>query len=604
MFPHKKPITDPVAIIGAGAAGLRIAMMLKHLGIPYRVYEASERFGGRIFTYHFKKREGETKSTQNYFDVGAMRFPDNAANARTFDLFKELEITKEGGSGGKLLPYHLSTDDNILLFNDIKKTVAEINEKPLEDHFNDGVSKGGLVPDEYIKKTYVKPNKDKDKLYGVDACLGATFEPYKFLLARDYKLGWELLMQHDSRSTRAHLLDIMRYPAEVVQWMETRDSGTNAYDDAFTESIIDSLEFDYPTGYAESGNPETKDVEWSCIEGGTEVLTKAMYKSLGEEPPVYTSHQVTSISKTIGLDGKTAMEVTIPGHASLLPTKYSHVVSTVSLSCLRTINLAGCALDYNQKTALRSLKYGTGVKVGIKFKTRWWQGKSFKKQGGSSKTDRQSRVVVYPNYGIDGDADSPGVLIATYTWNQDAFRFGALVDPKDWGGNQEVDSASLHPDRPRTASEEFLLNQIYDDLAEIHGQSAGWYRKQTLDYYAYDWYHNRYTMGGYAFFGPGQFSDLYLEITKPAADGYLHFGGEAASCHHAWVAGALDSAWRCVWEILAKDGTQEQKQEFQTKYGAKKEFDNAETATLQYYRGVYANSLEKPGGNKGTFHYP
>ena len=300
------------------------------------------------------------------------------------------------------------------------------------------------VPDEYIKKKYVKPNGDV--LYGVDALLGATFEPYKFLLVRDYKLGWELLMQHDSRSTRAHLLDIMRYPAEVVQWMETRDSGTNAYDDAFTEvgiaahhrrgykltflqSIMDSLEFDYPTGYTDS-SPESREIKWWCIEGGTEVLTKAMYKSLGKNPPVYTSQQVTSVSKINQSDGKFGMEITVPGFASLLPvpgpapllpTKYSHVVSTVSLSCLRTINLAGCTLDYNQKVALQSLKYGTGVKVGIKFKTRWWQKKTFKKQGGSSKTDRQSRVVVYPNYGIEGDADSPGVLIATYTWYASAF---------------------------------------------------------------------------------------------------------------------------------------------------------------------------------------
>ena len=105
------------AIIGAGPAGLRTAMMLKHLKIPYVVLEASERYGGRVYTYHFKKLEGEPATTQNYFDVGAMRFPENAANERTFELFKELGITKEGGTGGKLLPYHLSTDDNILLFN-------------------------------------------------------------------------------------------------------------------------------------------------------------------------------------------------------------------------------------------------------------------------------------------------------------------------------------------------------------------------------------------------------------------------------------------------------------------------------------------------------
>ena len=175
------------------------------------------------------------------------------------------------------------------------------------------------------------------------------------------------------------------------------------------------MEFDYPTGYVE-GDPTPGEVEWWCIEGGTEVLTKAMFKSLGDKPFVQTSQQVSSVSKRKGEDGSTHMEVTIPGLASLLPTKYSHVVSTVSLACLRAINLAGCGLDYNQKTALRSLRYGTGVKVGIKFKTRWWQGEASKKQGGSSKTDRQSRVVVYPNYGLDDPADTPGVLIATYTW--------------------------------------------------------------------------------------------------------------------------------------------------------------------------------------------
>ncbi len=114
---HAKRTIDPVAIIGAGVAGLRVAMILKHLGIPYVVFEASERYGGRVYTHHFKREEGEPASSQSYFDVGAMRFPDNAANARTFELFEELGITKEGGSGGKLLPYHLGTDNNILLFN-------------------------------------------------------------------------------------------------------------------------------------------------------------------------------------------------------------------------------------------------------------------------------------------------------------------------------------------------------------------------------------------------------------------------------------------------------------------------------------------------------
>jgi NADPH-dependent 2,4-dienoyl-CoA reductase/sulfur reductase-like enzyme len=47
--------TLPVCILGAGAAGLYIAMMLDSLGINYDLMEGSGRTGGRIFTYHFPK---------------------------------------------------------------------------------------------------------------------------------------------------------------------------------------------------------------------------------------------------------------------------------------------------------------------------------------------------------------------------------------------------------------------------------------------------------------------------------------------------------------------------------------------------------------------
>lgn len=107
----------PVAIVGGGVTGLRVAMMLETLQIPYKLFEVSERIGGRAFTYHFKHNDDEASTTQNYFDVGAMRFPDNAVNASLFALFAELHFTKHGREGNKLIPYHLQSPDNILLFN-------------------------------------------------------------------------------------------------------------------------------------------------------------------------------------------------------------------------------------------------------------------------------------------------------------------------------------------------------------------------------------------------------------------------------------------------------------------------------------------------------
>ena len=42
----------------------------------------------------------------------------------------------------------------------------------------------------------------------------------------------------------------------------------------------------------------------------------------------------------------------------------------------------------------------------------------------------------------------------------------------------------------------------------------------------------KFFLGAFALFGPGQFSNLYPEVTKPVG-GLLHFAGEAASVHHA-----------------------------------------------------------------------
>jgi len=55
------PTADlPVAIIGAGMAGLYTAMIFESLKIPYQIIDADtpERVGGRVFTHYFSDKEG------------------------------------------------------------------------------------------------------------------------------------------------------------------------------------------------------------------------------------------------------------------------------------------------------------------------------------------------------------------------------------------------------------------------------------------------------------------------------------------------------------------------------------------------------------------
>ena len=241
-------------------------------------------------------------------------------------------------------------------------------------------------------------------------------------------------------------------------------------------------------------------------------------------------------------DGEVRMRVTYENDKGLSSTReYPHVISTVPLGCLQTIDTDGAELLYSQREAIRSLQYDASTKIGIKFEKRWWQdptvmGKSRTIHGGQSNTDLPIRVCVYPSYGLDCP-DAPGVLLASYTWAQDARRFGSLAQ-----GNN-------------TPSEKELLKITLDNLEKIH-QIPKEKFGNVLDYKVHAFYNDPYTRGAFALFGPGQFgtandkTSLFSSLKAPAAKGRLHIAGEATSVHHAWVLGALNSAWRAVYNVL------------------------------------------------------
>lgn len=177
-----------VGIVGAGAAGLFTALALDwindtirrykgagKLKIEYEILEAAskDRFGGRLFTHHFSK-----DGTHDYYDVGAMRFPDNEVMSRyarrikiyhfqqnqltqkrSFRLFDYLDI-KKGALGERtnvkdwpvLIPYYLSDEDKVCpsYFNNIQKTGSPWNNKLDIDPFelNEGVAVDKRIPDE------------------------------------------------------------------------------------------------------------------------------------------------------------------------------------------------------------------------------------------------------------------------------------------------------------------------------------------------------------------------------------------------------------------------------------------------------------------------
>ena len=158
--------------------------------------------------------------------------------------------------------------------------------------------------------------------------------------------------------------------------------------------------------------------------------------------------------------------------------QFSHVISTIPLPVLRTINLSEADLSPMQSNALRQLNYGPSVKIGMQFKTAWWTtgkdlaGNLLNIVGGQSYTDRPLRTVVYPSFG-DVKAGKTTTLIASYCWTEDATRLGALV-------NEDGKS---------------LLELVLRELADIHNLSVDFLSEQLLAHKGWSWSNDPYTMG-------------------------------------------------------------------------------------------------------------
>jgi monoamine oxidase len=163
------------------------------------------------------------------------------------------------------------------------------------------------------------------------------------------------------------------------------------------------------------------------------------------------------------------------------PLRYNHVISTLPFSCLRTVDTKGMNFSWELQTAIRTLHYDNSVKVAIRFKERWWESTSeeydyLNQRGGISTTDLPTRTVVYPSYGIGQTTGA--TMIVSYTWAQDAARFGALVKGHD------------------SDEEKILVDLILSDLATMHNVQKSWLHALMEDYHAFNWYGEQNSAGG------------------------------------------------------------------------------------------------------------
>ena len=321
-------------------------------------------------------------------------------------------------------------------------------------------------------------------------------------------------------------------------------SGTLNYDESFSEAVLGSLDFDYYS------NDPKKEVDWRCIDGGAQKIAEGMRAKLKQGDVKFNS-RVTKIKRDWKTKGQDKMIIRVgpamDNEKDEDRRHYAAVFCSTTLACMQRMDLTSAVINYGAKLAIRALRYGVSCKIGIKFSKAWWI-EDLGIRGGVASTDLPLRMCVYPSYNIedyDKNHDTEAVLLCSYTWGQDAQRLTALISKGTPEAKEELKEimfqnlALLHSKQQRGHKHTPTYQDLYQKIKKLY-----------ITHHAYDWGDDKDMSGAFAHFGPGQFSKMYPDLIQPQGGGRLFIIGEAASKHHAWVVGALESAIRGIYQLL------------------------------------------------------
>lgn len=273
---------EKICIVGAGVAGLYTAMILDSMQVDYDILEAGDRFGGRLYTHRFNGEDGINApvgdpARYDYVDMGAMRFPETTEMARVFDLFKRVDIRK--GNGGLLVPYIFKAPSTFQKYNGVLYNTAD---PKTEDIFRVSERNGGAVPDYFVHK-------------GARQVLVESLQVFADAFKQSFKKGWHTLSAKANYSVRGYLLECAKLPEPVVEWLETFESGTGLYDAGLVDAVMHAITFGVLSPEKGCDADEVADIDWFCIDGGSDHIARRMHERLMHKPQL--SIRVTKIAQ-------------------------------------------------------------------------------------------------------------------------------------------------------------------------------------------------------------------------------------------------------------------------------------------------------------------
>lgn len=454
-----------IIIVGAGMAGLVSASLLKQAGHNVTILEASERVGGRVFTKRSEFRDGQ------YFEAGAMRIPHT--HLYTLEYIKKFKLSTNS--------FINSTPNDIINLRGIKIRLNQYVENPTMLDFM-------LAPNE----------KGKSAIQ----LLQYALEPVINFFNENPQKNWPVIVEKfDKYSMEFYLKEnpfgrcLSPGAVEILKVMLSSEGFPEL---SFLELLHDVANFFKPG------------IQFYEITGGFDQLPKAFVPELKEN--IHYGHKVMKI---VQHDNQVTIH-TEHKKSGTFQTRGDLAIITIPFSVLQFVEIEPVNSFSGEKwKAIRQLHYVNSTKIGIQFSNRFWEEEGM--YGGKTSSDLPITYTQYPSNNLY--SKGPGVVLASYTWEDDAVPWDSLAD-EDRIHNALKNLSTIHG------------NHVYHAFQA--GATHSWLRDPNYG-------------GAFAMFKPYQAMELSPYISKP--EGRVYFAGEHASSHHGWIQGAIESAIYAAFEV-------------------------------------------------------
>ena len=444
-----------VIIIGAGMAGLVAGYELARAGHDPLILEAQNRVGGRVYTIRGRFAPGL------YAEAGAMRIP------RVHDL----TLGYVAHFGLELRPFVMGNPKGLVYVGGKRMTAEQ----------------AGLTPEEL---GFEVAEHERGRSYS--ALWEDATRDLRAWIEADEVVGWDRIYKEYDGYTIREFLELKGFSEGAIEMYGVM----NFVETGIHNAVVEEFREDFGRHFEDMQE----------IVGGTDMLPNAIYREIPDR--IRFGAEVHAIDQ----DGDS---VTV--HYKTESGRYSvsgdYAIVTLPFTVLRQVEVM-TPFSREKQRAIRQLNYSASTKILFQVRERIWEAEDGI-YGGATVTDLPIRRINYPT---PDPTTTRGVLLASYTWDQDAARWGAM-------------------------DEETRLEEALEDVSKIHPRIREVYEVGA----SHAWYDDRYANGAFAMFQAGQQTALQADIVRP--EGRIHFAGEHCSLYHAWIQGALESGLRAAQAI-------------------------------------------------------